>query len=442
MLSFSKWEHKIAMRLELGVLDIKDIQFADRTTVAHGVLHVNRDELQELLLEDRRFSQVDIELAHPGEKCRILRVSDVIEPRAKTGGGEDFPGALGKQVTVGDGSTCVLRGAAVVMSDFSETGQFGRDLNGEIIDMSGPAAEASIYGKIHNVVVLPYPVNGVSPDDYRVALKTAGLKTAVYLAKAGKSLKPDKIEVYHLPPLTEVGIGLEGLPKVAYIFQVLSTQHGVVPGEAVLYGSNIEGTVPIILHPNEILDGAITSPYRAFAGQTYLIQNHPIIKELFRRHGRELCFAGVIITLAHHNEPESERIGTIAANLAKWVIGADGVVLTKTGGGAPEAFMARTAQRCEELGIKTAIAMLHMSADPSYTKFECSVNFNMPRVDAIVSMGTPNMPITLPPMERIIGRPVELPEGLPISGEIEKILLWIKGATSQLGDSRLTLVPY
>ena len=52
------------------------------------------------------MSTVDVELAHPGESCRILQVSDVVEPRAKTNGsGEDFPGVLGKQGTVGEGST-------------------------------------------------------------------------------------------------------------------------------------------------------------------------------------------------------------------------------------------------------------------------------------------------------------------------------------------------
>jgi uncharacterized protein YbjT (DUF2867 family) len=73
----------------------------------------------------------------------------------------------------------------------------------------------------------------------------------------------------------------------------------------------------------------------------------------------------------------------IAASLAKWVIGADGAVLTKTGGGAPELAMARTAQRCEQLGIKTAIAMLHMGADFKDAKYGASTIFSMPEVDAI-----------------------------------------------------------
>ena len=227
------------MKLELSVIDIRKVQFAKKTAVNHGILNVNRDELKELLLEDKRLGEVEIELAHPGEKCRILRVSDVIEPRAKIAGGLDFPGALNEQGNVGSGSTCVLRGAAVVTSDQSETGQFGRDLNGEIIDMSGPAAEIGTYGKTHNVVVLPYSAEGVNQDEYRVSLKIAGLKTAVYLAEAAKGLKPDKIETYELPFLMEAGRASNGLPRVAYIFQLLSTQHGAVPGEAVLYGNNI-----------------------------------------------------------------------------------------------------------------------------------------------------------------------------------------------------------
>ena len=80
-----------------------------------------------------------------------------------------------------------------------------------------------------------------------------------------------------------------------------------------------------------------------------------------------------------------ERVSNIAANLAQYV-GADGAVLTKTGGGAPELTMARTAQRCEQLGIKTALAVLHMAADV----YGAATLFNMPEVDAIVSLGVPN----------------------------------------------------
>ncbi len=109
------------MKLELDVLNIKDVQFAEKTTISGKVLYINRQELQELLQQDKRLGKVDIELTHPGESCRILQVVDVVEPRAKISGTSgDFPGALSKAGTAGDGKTCVLRGVAVVVNDQGE----------------------------------------------------------------------------------------------------------------------------------------------------------------------------------------------------------------------------------------------------------------------------------------------------------------------------------
>lgn len=431
------------MRLELDILNIKDVQFADKTIISDGVLYVDRHELQEFLQEDRRLSQVGIELAHPGEKCRILQVSDVIEPRAKTkGSGEDFPGALGKQGIVGEGSTRVLRGVTVATNDYTEGSAPYSDPNGEIVDMFGPAAEIGTYGKTHNVVVLPSPANGVGQQDYRIALKIAGLKTAVYLAQAGRDVKPDDTEVYDLPALAETGKGFENLPKVAYIFSVLSSQfRSIMPGEPILYGGNVEGTTPMILHPNEVLDGAVVAPYGGGGMDTCAIQNHAMIKELYRRHRKELCFAGVIITIAHTNEYETERAATMAANLARGVLGVDGVILTKSRGGFPEVDMARTAQRCEERGVRTVLSMWQWPADVSDLSL-AGVIFNFPEVNAVVSMGTPWATITLPPVERIIGRPIPLPDGRPASGKMERPLRWIKGTVSHLGNSRLIGVRY
>jgi glycine reductase len=74
------------MRLQLDIVNIEDVQFSDQTTIIDRVLHINRQELQAFLKEDKRLKQVDIELAHPGEKCRIIQVTDVVEPRAKKNG--------------------------------------------------------------------------------------------------------------------------------------------------------------------------------------------------------------------------------------------------------------------------------------------------------------------------------------------------------------------
>jgi glycine reductase len=200
--------------------------------------------------------------------------------------------------------------------------------------------------------------------------------------------------------------------------------------------------VPTLIHPNEVFDGAITSALPALNVQTYHIQNHPILRELYRRHGRELSFAGVIITLAPNNVADIERVSNLSANLARYVVGAEGAVLTKTGGGAPELTMARTAQRCEQLGIKTAIAMLHMGADISDAKYGAMTIFSMPEVDAIVSMGVPFMELELPAVDRIIGRPDPSQEGPSIQEGMVRSIRWIKGSQCQLGSSRLKAVRY
>jgi sarcosine reductase len=433
------------MRLELHILKIKDIRFGDMTLVHHGSLTIKRSELQELLERDKRLGRVDIELARPGERCRIIQVADVIEPRAKMEEDYDDPlGLAGKHLMTGEGKTCVLRGAAVVLVDCRKKGadSISMDPRDHIIDMSGPGAEAGTYGKTFNVVLVPHPGDGVSAPQYQAALKLAGLKAAAYLAKAGREVKEDEMEIYDLPPLTEITKGMEGLPKVTYIFQVLSLQYEPVPGEPVFFSSQAGGIVPAILHPNQVLDGAVTSALPGLNMQTYRIQNHPIIQELYKRHGKELCFVGVISTVAHNNVFDFDRMANIAANLAKWVIGADGAVLTKTGGGAPELAMARTAERCEQLGIKTAIAMLHMGADFKDPRYGASTIFSIPEVDAIVSMGFPFEKLVLPPVERVIGEADVVGQGPAVEGEMIQPLGSIYGVLCQLGSSRLTAVRY
>ncbi|OGP64511.1 MAG: hypothetical protein A2170_12185 [Deltaproteobacteria bacterium RBG_13_53_10] len=432
------------MRLQLDILNIQDVRFGDRTAIVNGVLDINRSELEAFLKEDRRLSGVGIELALPGEKCRVIQVTDVIEPRAKKEGGVDFPGALGKPGRVGEGNTCVLRGTAVVLSEYRTPGDSpmfpSMPTQGYVIDMSGPLGEMGIYGQTHNIVLVPRPAEGVGPDEYRVALKLAGLKTAAYLGRAGKDLKPDEVEIYDLPPLTEITKGMETLPKVAYIFQFLSNQFVSTPGYPILYGSAADRIAPTILHPNEIFDGAIVTPYRSMGIDVFGLQNHSIVKELYRRHGKDLCFVGVVITVAFDTGNENERAATMAANLAKSVLGADGVILTKCGGGIPEVGMALTAERCEELGVRTSLALTHYPT--VLVGGDSTVLFNVPKVDAVVSLGTPWIPITLPPVEKVIGTALEMPEGGSPSGEMSTILNYTRGVLSQIGDTKLKAFQY
>ena len=419
-------------------MKIRDVRFGDRTKIQQGILTIDRDELCNLLEKDKRLGWMDIELARPGDSCRIFQVADVIEPRAKAEDkADDFMGPAGRHARTGEGKTWVLSGAAVVMIDSRKIGEDtgAMDPRDHIIDMSGPGA--GLYGRTFNIVLVPQQKTRTNAREYQAALKIAGARASVYLALAAAELEPDDVEIYDLPSLTEVSNGLEGLPKVTYICQAITMQYEPIPGEPILFGTHAGGMAPIIMHPNQILDGAVTSPLPGQNMQTYLIQNHPVIKELYKRHGQDLCFSGVIATLAPDNVNELDRIANTTAAMAKWVVGADGAVLTKVGGGAPELAMAKTAQRCEQLGIRTAMAMLHMGADATDRKYGATTIFDLPEVDAIVSMGYPFTKLELPSMDRIIGPP-ESNGGKAMF----KPLGSIYGTLCQLGSARHKAVRY
>ena len=74
------------MKLELGKIFIKDIQFATTSKIEGGVLYVNKEELIKIVLEQEKLKCADFDIATPGESVRITHVKDVIEPRVKVEG--------------------------------------------------------------------------------------------------------------------------------------------------------------------------------------------------------------------------------------------------------------------------------------------------------------------------------------------------------------------
>ena len=420
------------MRLDLGYVHIANIRFGAATAIENQVLSINRRELASLLEQEPLFERVEIELAHPGESCRIVRVLDVLEPRYRMNG-PNFPGALDGNGLVGDGQTRALKNVAVVETDQLAT----RSRN--IIDMSGPAAEYSPISNTHNIVLLPYPKPGVDKDDYRLAVKKAGLKTATYLAAAAKDVAPQETHTFELPPVA-LNQGPKDLPRIAYIFPMHSHQHPTQQKETVFYGSNIQGFMPTIVHPNEILDGALMFSYSAF---TWFAQNHPVIHELYRRHGVDLWFADVVLTVAPVTIAEKERNTALAARLAKEVLDADGIIATKIGGGAVDTDLMLIYTRAEEMGMKAALIIMERYPDTGITFVPANVN-------ALITPGLTRDAITLPAVARVVGgdtialdnaNPDNSNPGITFTPAQEELNLWmgdIVGAISQVGASRLT----
>ena len=80
------------MKLEIGNIFIKDIQFASEARIEDGVVYVDKAALEKIVLEDENIKSVTFDIAKPGESVRITPVKDVIEPRVKVEGrGGIFP---------------------------------------------------------------------------------------------------------------------------------------------------------------------------------------------------------------------------------------------------------------------------------------------------------------------------------------------------------------
>jgi sarcosine reductase len=415
------------MRLELRWSEVDELVAGPVTSLAGRRLEVDVEALRGLLASDPRLTGVRLDLVHPGERCRIGRVFDVVAPRARLDG-EDFPGVLGAVARAGDGRTVALAGVAVVATD-----QQSDPVSGSlaVIDMAGPNATLSAFGVTHNLVISAWPASGTGRPEYLAAVRLAALKAAVHVAQAAREAEPDRVEVFALPSSPRVPAELGHLPRVAYVFQIHSHQRPTGLDEGILYGDPVRRMLPTVVHPNEVLDGAVLRGFMGRSVTTWSIQNHPVIRALYAQHGRTLWFAGVVVTVAQATEPERVRSAFLAGGLVAHTLGADGAVLTKIGGGAPHVDMAQAASQCEALGVKTTVLVEDMSTDGSA---EGMLLFDLPGVNAMVNVGSSQEPLTLPAMDRVVGADDLAPRLL---GESRATYGTLCGAIEQVGATRV-----
>lgn len=418
--------------LELRKVKVRDVQFGRKTGYAKGVLTIEKSELLKAVYSEY-LQNFSVEIARPGESVRIIPVKDVIEPRGKVDSGKFFPGILSECDVCGTGSTIVLDGCNVVT-----TGQIVFYQEG-LIDMSGPGAEYTIYSRTCNVVLSADPVEGLSHAEHEKEIRIAGLKAAEYLAACVKNAEPDEIQNWKLDHRDLAK------PRIGYVYLLLA--QGLLH-DNYLYGNNVRSIHPCLLHPNEIMDGAIVSGNCVTAcdkNTTYDHLNNPILKELYERHGKELDFCGVIVSPISPVLEEKERCALGIANLC-FLLELDGVIISEEGGGNPESDLMMICRKLEQEGIATVL-LAHENCGKDGTAQ--GITIVTEEADAVVSAGNANEIITLPPMEKIIGIPSAmnqlsgaLENSLKSDGSIETTYTVIMDAISNLGIMRLGVEPY
>ena len=430
------------MKLELGFIQINDIQFSKECKLENGTLYVDPEAVRAFVYEEDDVrdwvAEMQFDIARPGESVRITPVKDVIEPRVKVQGpGGLFPGVISKVDTVGSGRTHVLRGMAVVTAGKIVGFQEG------IIDMTGPGAEYTPFSKLNNLVLVATPREGYEDHkhEYERAVRLAGLRAAVFIGELGRGLEPDEIRSFETYGIKEGIQKLPDLPRVAYV-HMLQTQ-GLLH-DTYVYGVDAKRTLTTILCPTETMDGAILSGNCVSAcdkNTTYHHLNNPVVAELFEQHGKTLNYVCNIITNENVYLADKQRSSDWTAKLCR-LLDLDGAIVSQEGFGNPDTDLIMNTRKIELQGVKTAIITDEYAGQDGRSQSLADAD---PLADAVVTGGNANQVILLPPMDRVIGTLdyVDVVAGghagsLREDGYIEAELQIITGATNEMGFNRLS----
>ena len=430
------------MKLELGFIQINDIQFSKECKVENGTLYVDPEAVRAFVYEEDDVrdwvAEMQFDIARPGERVRITPVKDVIEPRVKVQGpGGLFPGVISKVDTVGSGRTHVLRGMAVVTAGKIVGFQEG------IIDMTGPGAEYTPFSKLNNLVLVATPREGYEDHkhEYERAVRLAGLRTAVFIGELGRGLEPDEVRSFETYGIKEGIQKLPDLPRVAYV-HMLQTQ-GLLH-DTYVYGVDAKRTLTTILCPTETMDGAILSGNCVSAcdkNTTYHHLNNPVVAELFEQHGKTLNYVCNIITNENVYLADKQRSSDWTAKLCR-LLDLDGAIISQEGFGNPDTDLIMNCTKIEKQGVKTVIITDEYAGQDGKSQSLADAD---PLADAVVTGGNANEVIILPKMDKVIGMLdyVDVIAGghagsLREDGTIEAEIQVITGATNEMGFGTLS----
>lgn len=432
------------MKLDIGTFPVSKVVFDAETRLDDEVLKIRRQELEELVRGDPRIAGLDLDIVEPGESARVIHVCDAIEPRVKvSGAGGCYPGIIAGVTTVGQGVTHRLQGVSVVLSaEYPRLLETGTGAAHEaILEMSGPGA-LSPLAKLNNVVVSLKFAPGHSLADYHQAVQLAGFKIAERMAETTRNKTPAELKHYELTPVDTT------LPRVVYIHQSLTQLNLPVPF-ITWYGSYVTDWMPLLVHPNEILDGALLpGALGGHACKPTALEhvNNPVIERLCQAHGKEIDFAGVIFHRTRFEVFEDKQLSANqAAKLAK-LIGAQGAIITWIGAGNAFIEAMLTVQALEKEGIKAVLMTYEHGGKEGR---EAPLMYTVPEAEAIVSVGSLDRPATLPSVDRAVGgddlniKPEASDERVPATDELK--LDWylpILSAVDHWGFGKQTCVEY
>lgn len=387
------------MKLELGNFKVKEIEFGTETTFKNGVLTINKEEALEVVFKDKHITEADLKIVKPGDMVRLVPVKEAIEPRFRVGGGPVFPGVTGKLSQAGEGKTLCLKDMSVLV-----VGKHWGGFQDGLIDMGGEGSKYTHFSSLKNVVLVADTDEEFEQQEQQKknhALRWAGMRLAEYLGQTVKDLEPEATDTYELEPLTERAAAVSDLPNVALVMQPQSQMED--SGYNTLnYGWDTNRMLPTLMHPNEILDGAmISGSFMPCSSKwsTYDFQNFPLIRSLYAEHGKTINFVGVIMSNLNVALEQKERSALFVAQMAK-SLGVEAAIVTEEGYGNPDADYIGCLVALEDAGVKTVGVSNEATGRDGGSQPLVTLD---PKADALVSTGNVSELIKLPPMDEVIG---------------------------------------
>lgn len=386
-------------KLTIGNFHVKDVVFGAKNEYKDGVLTINKGEAIDFIKQDEHITDVDIEIAKPGEDIRIVPVKESAEARIRLDGRATFPGVTGELKPAGEGELHALKGMSILGVGM-HWGSFGDGL----IDMGGEGQKYTIFGELINVCLV------IDTDEeferYEQQKKNRAIRYAVhnfaeYIAETVKDLEPEDEEVYEFESVRNRSDKVEGLPSVVLVMQPQSQMEEMGYND-LIYGWDLNHYVPTFVNPNEILDGAIISGSfmpSSSKWSTYDMQNFPTIKELYKDHGKTINFLGVILSNLNVSLEQKERSAIFVANLAK-ALGADGAIVTEEGYGNPDTDYTRCIVALEDVGVQTVGISNECTGRDGASQPLVVMD---PKETAMVSTGNVSELIRLKPAAKVIG---------------------------------------
>ncbi len=367
------------MKLDIADFPVRDIRLGSSYRYQSGRLELAVEDLGRLVLRDPCIREARFEVVSPGDHVRITGIRDVVEPRVKIGSeAQVFPGTIGPVEGVGNGLTHRLSGMTVLAT--AALGEF----------------------EAHS------------------AIQKAEFEVAKRLAEVTQGLTSEQVQHYELNETKRH-------PRVVLI-QGCITNGGQPHSGVSYYGLPIRESLATLIHPNELLDGAMTTNTTRGIGYyptTWDWQNHPLALELYREQAEgRLSFAGVILERISYDSFHGKEV--VALNTAQLAaqVGADAALVTWLGSGNAFVEVMLTIRACERRGIKTTLVTYEYGGRDGV---DSPLLYYVPEADAVVSTGSRD-------------RWIELPEAETISGPCDEIcVLSYPGAPLAPARAALTL---